>query len=568
MKIVHLFAVKFKSIIEKPNFQYYLYSLILLTVVFAKTNVLRGTSFYTPDSEFYLSLSTFGSEVTDRAPTPAYFFTRFGTVVPNYFLAKIFGPQLGLSIFRASLLIIILISSMYVINKLRIEKNIFKMIFVTFALTNSVIVSFIGDPYVTGTGITCVFANSAINQAYLQGRENNTNSYSITFILGLNSAWAIFINQQFFIFILLSNLLLLILNIRTAIIRLIKEVTFYVSGFTIGFVIFISLGKIVFPNLDWLATTTFYSKILKGASYSSSNFGWLPSTWHLVSLFLFVILLLSKNKEFFSYKTFHELNFLVIFLYFFIQSFFFHAVLMEANFYNAFLWPYLIFAAMSFITKSIDKTNVNNWYEFLLIILLVILQFVIGKMNYQNVYFFLVSFTIVAVSLLFLSVNSFSNKQSLIWLSIFILGMQASQSSVGPGNSVVNRIPFNKSFSGESTFDETSLRIEVQKWLISNTNRSNKIFVWVEPNSDLVRLAAMQLWGPNSIQTPDSKEDWNYQSLNAIQPDILVFYVRDFKQVDEVIMKLKVLGFKYKVRNCSSWNEDNSQFDVCISSRI
>ena len=557
------------SKITQGRLLYYTYSLIIYAFVLIKSNVIKGTTFYTPDSEFYLSLSSFGSQVTDRAPTPAYYFTRFGVIEPIYILNKLIGVQNGLFLYRFILFTFLFISVLILIENLNYKNEITKTILMTFILTNSVILSFLGDPYVSGTAITCTFVNAALAQIYIKKKSELKNTYIFSFLLGINLAWALFINQQFCTFIGINNVLLFFLLERKGFLskKTLSNLALLICGALIQSIIFLKIGKLIFPELDWLDTTTFYARILKASSYSSRNFEWIPVTYHVVGLSLFAVFIFVNLKRFKSSNLFHEINFILIFLTFAVQSFFSHAVLLEANFYNALLWPYFVAALVAFISKSFNSSTLGIYSSLSVLGLVLVLLVLFAKSNPKTGQTFTIFFIVAAISLMFMSVARYSKKQGVVWLAVFVVSIQAIQSTVIPGSSVVNRIPFNASFSSKNTHKETLLKLQIEKWLISNTNSKDRVFVWAAPNSNLVQFAAMQLWGPNSIETPKSKLDWNYQNLNAIKPDKLILYSNSEDEIDIFLKKLDELDFSYRIEICSLWDGEDSNIYVCVTEK-
>ncbi len=114
------------------------------------------TGFNSPDSEFYASLALFGDDVADRAIDPAYTWTRLGYIAPVRLLVTTLDPWLGFALWRF-LLIAIFVGSIYGVVRLASTRQL-AVIVATLASLNTVVLSFFGNTYLTGTTISAIAA--------------------------------------------------------------------------------------------------------------------------------------------------------------------------------------------------------------------------------------------------------------------------------------------------------------------------------------------------------------------------------------------------------------------------
>ncbi len=115
----------------------------------------RWTWLNTPDAEFYASLGLFGHDVTDRTVTPVYYWTRLGTIAPVRLLTKMLGPWTGYHVFWL-LLIAVIVAAVYLMLR-RFTTRLVAALMALLTCLSTVILAFLGNPYVTGTAMAAMF---------------------------------------------------------------------------------------------------------------------------------------------------------------------------------------------------------------------------------------------------------------------------------------------------------------------------------------------------------------------------------------------------------------------------
>ncbi len=116
----------------------------------------RWTGFNSPDSEFYASLALFGDDVAGRAIDPAYTTTRLGYIAPVRLLTSLLGPWAGFATWRF-LLILVIVGAVYGLVRLASVRPL-AVIASALAALNTVVLSFVGNTYLTGTLLAGVLA--------------------------------------------------------------------------------------------------------------------------------------------------------------------------------------------------------------------------------------------------------------------------------------------------------------------------------------------------------------------------------------------------------------------------
>ena len=159
----------------------------------------RWTGFTSPDSEFYASLTLFGSEVTDRAIEPAYTWTRLGYIVPVRALVSAFGPWTGFEIWRV-LLLLLIVGSTYAAVHVAGRSRWLAAALAMYVGLNTVVLAFVGNTYLTGTVIAATFALLALSVSLLGHAAGSGHGalggprWATAFVSGLIAGWLIMLN--------------------------------------------------------------------------------------------------------------------------------------------------------------------------------------------------------------------------------------------------------------------------------------------------------------------------------------------------------------------------------------
>ena len=123
--------------------------IVVLIAAGAAVSSQSWTGFNTPDSEFYATLALHGSDVADRALDPAYTWTRLGYIAPVRLLVTTLDPFAGFWLWRF-VLITAIVGAIYAIVRLTSTRQL-AVIVAAFAALNTMVLSFVGNTYLTGT---------------------------------------------------------------------------------------------------------------------------------------------------------------------------------------------------------------------------------------------------------------------------------------------------------------------------------------------------------------------------------------------------------------------------------
>lgn len=135
---------------------------IAAITIFLALAARTWTGLGTPDSSFYTSLAIFGDQITDRALFDSYYWTRLGYIAPLHALYSIASPDIGFFLYRL-VLVAVTVTGIYVILLKITKTNFTTRIFLTTAAASStVILSYLGNPYLTGFILAATTAGIAL----------------------------------------------------------------------------------------------------------------------------------------------------------------------------------------------------------------------------------------------------------------------------------------------------------------------------------------------------------------------------------------------------------------------
>ena len=159
----------------------------------------RWPGFNSPDSEFYASLSLFGSDVVDRAVEPSYFWTRLGYIAPVRLLVTVLGPWVGFEVWRVVLIALIATAVYSLVHVAGRPRGLGLVLALAVGL-NTVILSFVGNTYLTGTLLAGIFlvlalAVSQLGSVASRGRGLfGSPRWTTGLLIGLVFGWLVMTN--------------------------------------------------------------------------------------------------------------------------------------------------------------------------------------------------------------------------------------------------------------------------------------------------------------------------------------------------------------------------------------
>lgn len=485
----------------------------------------------TPDSSFYTSLALYGDEVTDRAPFDSYYWTRLGYIGPLRLLTTIGGvfgtPELGFYLYRF-LLIFVLVGSIYAILHKLTRSSQSTLIFVTTSVSlSSVILSYFGNPYLTGFILAATTASIA-TAVYAQTTHISRFNMVFTIAGGVIIGWSAQVNPA-------GALLVGTLWVAVSIFMRAKFPHYVVAGIAaiLTFLFFIALGRFLFPELNWFETFN-ATREMNLSNFASNTPVWLTDISLLAPLAVVLIAIKSwwVNRDNLSIRlalviSSVSASFLLVF------SPLMGGIAMEAPMYQSMLWPPAMIAMALIFSERVHIENMESKVFAILGIAVVITA---GFM--QPTLTFAVGCAI-AVGTVALSVLVNRNAVANILIFVAILAsfqlLQNSRGDLG----LYYLSPYSWAFQSNPIEQKITTAIEVQDWLLANTTDQDQILTWVDGDwvngdRELYVVAAMQLWGENRLTLEPTIDEYAKAILERTDPSVIALYGRDDAAVGEM----------------------------------
>lgn len=490
----------------------------------------RFSGLDTPDSSFYASLSIFGSEVTDRAPIDSYFWTRLGYIAPVRGLTLLLEPMLGLFAYKALLLLALVISSYLMLR--RHARWLVATFLTVIVASSSVILSYLGNPYLTGS----VLAGTAVLIALATQQEPLTKKHAA--LAGMVLGWLVMVNPPGFL-LAATIWVTLVIHASLAGTRSLRglPMPLITAAFTaiLTWGVFLGLGAWIFPGLNWFDAVTRSSQITL-SNFASTSLVWLGDISLLVPLAALVTVFLSWIAHRRSAPAQQALvlsltsvSFMLVF------SPLMGGIALEAPLYQSMLWPPALMAFTLTATQWFPKDlGIARAWQILIIILGISLVIASGFID-PDLSFAGGAFVMILVTAL-VTVLPRTSLAIILSISAWAAGAQLTQNS-RDDLGLYYLSPYNWAYASNPI--ETKLRtaVNVQEWLLANTENSDKILVWVDGpwtqgDRELYVAAGMQLWGENRITLePTLTDEYGISTLQRVKPTVLALYGKSMDSV-------------------------------------
>jgi hypothetical protein len=532
----------------------------------------KVTQLLVPDSEFYLTLGLFGSEITDRAPVPAYYWTRLGVIAPRYGLKILFGDYKSLIYYR-DFLILVTVASVFLLFLFLFNKIFVSIIAASIITLNTTILFAYGDTYITGTVLAISFVLLSITLSIIIDANSKFNVVKF-FVLGSMQAWMVMTYPNAFIFNSILLFLLFLFNYTRfkSKSNFFKGILLSFFGFLFTFSLFIFIGKSLFPELDWLSTYLHYYRVLVPANYRQSSYLNLinETSYLFIAFAIFYFFLLKNYLSSFERDYLSILVLAPILIHVFLWLLFGQGPTLEWRVFISFLWPATLIGIVIIVFKIQQFKSFTPLNRIICIVSTIFLLILSGHFSYS-----LGLYTVITLLIVLILISTFLAKQikyghkviAPLFLLFLVVFPQLFQ-NLGPllKNGSITGHPYYLAFIDSREDEDVKTNIKVQKWVLKNTIEIDRILVWVEPGTYIVPLAAMQLWGPNSVSHTHEIQDWDKNNLVASQANKLIFYGYNPSAFEKFEKSLLNSSFDLVKNKCKYFKESTRVLSplVCI----
>ena len=506
--------------------------------------------FNSPDSEFYASLALYGSDVVDRAIEPAYIWTRLGYIAPVRGLTLAFGPWAGFEIWRI-LLLFVIAASVYAMTHIAGRPRALGGVLALFTVLNTVVLSFVGNTYLTGTVMTGTFAVIALGvwnfgSASSQGRGLfGSPRWTTAALVGIILGWLVMTNPYGAILAGGTWVALRLLargrlrNDRW--LRILIDAIVVLLGFLLTFGAFIAIGAQLFPGRNWIATYLEWNSRLDYTVFIGDATTWQRDTTLLVLVIALVaaisatLLLPARRWAWAALGASAATVFITV-----VMMIVFTGPWLESPTYVALLFPGALSAlALVFIAitpGTHESTHLSRWTWVAALGLGSPALIIAG--HYEDalglargwgialVVLIAVTTTIVIVKRGGRSTVSLS-VALVVSLLVTYVGIQILQNGRG-FLGMYGQFPFAAGYQDYKGREQMEAKIEVQDWLLTRTEKSDSIAIWTDPAGLGASTAAMQMWGGDNLATLATTLDRTTSDrLADIEPTVVAMYSPD-----------------------------------------
>ena len=484
------------------------------------------TGLDTPDSSFYLSLATYGDEVTDRAPEPSYYWTRVGHIAAMRLPIALFGPETGFQIYRFALLAVIVTAVFLILRQFTARST--TVILTSFLTLSTVILSYLGNPFHSGSamaGVMVVLAAALLPQ---------TRPWINGIVTGAVLAWLVMVSPYGAVMAGTLWLALTIHRIATTTQRkrfITQTALGLIPAFIVVFGAHLQLGKALFPKMDWLGTYLAWNAKLDYSVFASSNPVWLQDISLLVP---FAALLVTAWAWFRNQRSTPAQLALIIALttagFFFVYAPFMGGISLEAPMYQAMLWPPMTLA-LSLAAASFLPHRKLCGNELSLGAVSIVIIYIAGTTapGFSMLIGLAITAGTVVIAAILITKPALGTIGAVALLAITGQMLQNSRTDLG----LYYLSPYSWVFNANPNAQKIASMIDVQEWILENTTRDDQILLWVDGpwtqgDRELFAVAGMQLWGENRLTLePTLTDEFGINQLDTRQPTVIAMYGRN-----------------------------------------
>lgn len=481
------------------------------------------TGLDTPDSSFYLSLATHGDDVTDRAPEPSYYWTRVGHISAMRVPILFFGPETGLQIYRFLLLTVIITAAYLILRQFTARST--TIILTSLLALSTVILSYVGNTHHSSSVLPGVMV--ALAAALLSQRRPWLNAAVAGAVVG----WLTMVSPYGAVMAGTLWLALMIHRVattqnRTRVAR--QALLGFVPAVMLVFAAHLQLGRIVFPEMNWLATYLEWNAKLDYSVYASSDPVWLQDISLLVPLSALLVTVWAwhRNRESSAAQSALILALTTV-GFFFVYAPFMGRFSLEAPMYQATIWPPMTLA-LSLAAASYLSNRKLCGNEISLGAVSIVMVYIAGTTSPG--FGLGAGVAIAAVSIViasfFITKPALGTIGAVAVLAITGQMLQNSRGDLG----LYYLSPYAWSLNANPIGEKVRSMLTVQEWLIQNTEGDDQILLWVDGpwtqgDRELYAVAGMQLWGENRLTLePRLTDEFGINQLETYKPTVIAMY--------------------------------------------
>ena len=511
--------------------------LIALISAGAAVSSQRWTGFASPDSEFYATLALFGDEVTARSE-PAYTWTRLGYIAPVRFLVTTVDPWLGFEIWRV-LLIVMIVGSVYAMVRLLSTRQL-AVIIASFAALNTVVLSFVGTTYLTGTILAALLLFVALGAWRTVGAPRRPAVVSL--LSGGVAAWLVMLNPYALLLGLTMWLglrsIALVTDGRRRWVLLLRDVLTAAAGFLVIFVMHLIAGLAIFNGRNWFTTYLEWNSTLDYSSFIGDATTWQRDIALLIPLIAVGVAVVaaiatrSRGSAAALVVSVGSIGFTVVYLVLVPGPW------LEAPTYVAKLWPGAL-AGIALGFGALVGRRPLGLVGWLVAAAFVPLLLWSGRWDRDvpvavGVLIGLAVLALVVLAALALRRPGTTPGALVVVLALGSLAVGAQVLQNGRGLlGTYGQFPFRAAFVDFDTELLMRSKVAAEEFVLANTMPGEKLMTWTDADRLTAGIAGMQLWGwYNNVPEEAVLTPAGASTLAEQRPDAIAMYAPTREQID------------------------------------
>lgn len=531
----------------------------------------RWTGLDTPDSSFYLSLGLHGDAITDRVAEPYYAWTRLGVLLPMRALTGVLGTFPGLEAYRL-LLVLICVAAAYLMLR-RFGGPLLAAVLTTMIMLNTVLLGYLGNPYVTRSVLAAAFALLAVvGCTYLTAGTIRAPAPSAAAlagaVAGLIVGWLVMTNPYgALVFGALWVILVGAAHLRARVRpwTLLLTLAAAVAGSVTSWGLLLLAGRAAFPRLDWISTYRVSLATIDQSNFASDVPVWLGDISLLVpvSILAVTVIHLVIRPRSLPAQAAALLSVSTIALTFALLPVM-GGVTLESPMYQAFLWPTSLSAAALSAVAAIrpapppgptadTRLRPPGWLSAVAALIAVIAVALAGRwpgaMTLRTG-LLLAAVMVAGCCLLWLLTRHTTGESvtpgragrtgmtvvaGITGLALLLAGAQLLQNS-RRDLGLYYLSPYANAFLGNAIEAKVRTAVNAQDFVLANTTTEDQIQLWVGGDwaggdRELYVVAGMQMWGPNIATLEPTLSTEKVTQLRRAQPTVLEMIAPSMEQI-------------------------------------
>ena len=523
---------------QVPRLLDWLLVLAITAFVGLLSGAQRWTGFNSPDSEFYASLALFGNEVASRSE-PAYTWTRLGYIAPVRALVTTLDPWLGFEIWRL-LLLLIVIGSVYALVRMQSTWQLATLVG-AYAGLNTVVLSFAGNTYLTGTVIAAVLLLVLLGAWPILGTPRWP--WLTVVLSGAIVAWLLMTNPY-------GMLLGLSMWIGLRIVRLAldstgrwrhlaQDVGLAALGFAVVFVLFLIAGFAIFQGRNWFDTYLTWNSQLDYASFIGDATTWQRDIALLVPVLAAAIAVMAlvvtrRAQGAVAAIVVAALSIAFTIIYYVVVP----GPWLEAPTYVAKLWPGALAAIALAFGAMVGRRGIG-WPGFILGLAFVPLLIWAGHWSADLPVTVGILLAVIVLGLAIAAGVALRGERAVaagiitaVALGSLAVGAQLLQNGRGLIGTY-GQFPLRAAYEEFNIEQLMRSKVAAEEFVLANTMPGEKLMTWTDADRLTAGIAGMQLWGwYNNVPEEAVLTSAGASTLTAQRPAAIAMYAPTREQID------------------------------------